>query len=80
MTHEEQIEEISSMILKDGVSPDEQDPEKLSRYMTHAKERYGLPDDGAAELVNEALIYLKLKSGKDFDPLKFGSKFGSGFS
>jgi len=31
-------------------------------------------------LKDEAFLYLKLKSAKDFDPLQEGDKFGAGFS
>ena len=32
------------------------------------------------ELINEALLYLKLKEGVDIDPLTKGDHFGAGFS
>ena len=34
----------------------------------------------AAQLVNEAFLYLKLKESKDVDPIKEGDQFGAGFS
>lgn len=34
----------------------------------------------AAEIVNEALLYLMLKTANDVDPLQQGDKFGAGFS
>ena len=45
-----------------------------------AKKNYGLGDDAAAELVNEAFLYLNLKKGVDIDPLTKGDQFGAGFS
>ena len=78
--HNLRIEKIAEMITSDNTSIDEQDQNKLKKYHNFAKENYGLGDDDAAELVNEALLYMKLKEGIDIDPLTKGDQFGAGFS
>ena len=78
--HNLRIEKIAEMITSDHISFDEQDQNKLKKYHNFAKETYGLDDDDALELVNEAFLYLKLKEGVDIDPLTKGDQFGAGFS
>ena len=78
--HDLKIEKIAEMLITDNISLDEQDQNKLKKYHNFAKENYGLTDTAAAELVNEAFLYLKLKEGIDIDPLTKGDQFGAGFS
>ena len=74
------IEKIAEMILSDNISLDEQEQNKLKKYHSFAKQNYGLDQDEASELVNEAFLYLKLKQSPDIDPLTKGDEFGAGFS
>ena len=76
--HNSRIEKIAEMILSDNISLDEQN--KLKKYHDFAKQNYGLEQDAASELVNEAFLYLKLKQAPDIDPLTKGDEFGAGFS
>ena len=78
--HNLKIEKISKMILSDNISLDEQDQNKLRKYHDFAKQNYGLDQDAASDLVNEAFLYLKLKQAPDIDPLTKGDEFGAGFS
>ena len=77
--HDSQIESIAAQIISDKVSLDEQSPEKLQKYYDYVKTNYNIKGEDAVLLVNEAFLYLKLKSA-DFDPLQEGDKFGAGFS
>ena len=77
--HDSQIENIASQIISDKVSLEEQNPKKLQKYYDYLKTNYDIKEDDAILLVNEAFLYLKLKSS-DFDPLQEGDKFGAGFS
>ena len=78
--YDSQIEKISAMMIQDKLSPDEQDPKKLEKYHNYAKTSFNLNDESALQLVYESLLYLKLKSNDDFDPLQKGDSFGAGFS
>jgi len=78
--HNSRIEKIAEMILSDNISLDEQEQNKLKKYHAFAKQNYGLEQDAASELVNEAFLYLKLKQVPDIDPLTKGDEFGAGFS
>ena len=78
--HNLRIEKIDELILSDNISLDEQDQNKLRKYHDFAKQNYGLDQDAASELVNEAFLYLKLKQAPDIDPLTKGDQFGAGFS
>lgn len=75
-----QIEKIASVILKDKISLDEQDENKLKKYHDLAKKQFHLQDESAVQIVNEAFLYLKLKSSDSADPLQHGDQFGAGFS
>ena len=75
-----QIEKIASLITQDKTSLDEQDQAKLQKYIDFAKKNYNLKDEVAMQLVNEAFLYLKLKSAENIDPLQEADKFGAGFS
>jgi hypothetical protein len=75
-----QIEKIASLITQDKISLDEQDLVKLQKYIDFAKKNYKLKDEAAMQLVNEAFLYLKLKSAENIDPLQEADKFGAGFS
>ncbi|MGI0022830.1 MAG: hypothetical protein ACRD9Q_08225 [Nitrososphaeraceae archaeon] len=74
------IEKIASLITQDKTLLDEQDPKKLLKYIDFAKKTYNLKDEAAMQLVNEAFLYLKLKSAENIDPLQEADKFGAGFS
>ena len=75
-----QIEKIASLITQDKTSLDEQDLAKLQKYVDFAKKNYNLKDEAALQIVNEAFLYLKLKSAENIDPLQEADKFGAGFS
>ena len=78
--HNIRIEKIAEMILSNNISLDEQEQNKLKKYHDFVKQNYGLDQNAASELVNEAFLYLKLKQEPDFDPLTKGDQFGAGFS
>ena len=78
--HNSRIEKIAKIILSDGISLDEQEDNKLKKYHDFAKQNYHLDQNAASEIVNEALLYLKLKQAPDIDPLTKGDEFGAGFS
>ena len=78
--HNSRIEKIAEIILSDNISLDEQEQNKLKKYHDIAKQNYGLNQEEASELVNEAFLYLKLKQSSDIDPLTKGDEFGAGFS
>ncbi|NWJ42869.1 hypothetical protein HX837_01405 [Marine Group I thaumarchaeote] len=78
--HNLRIEKIAELILSDNISLDEQDQNKLRKYHDFVKQNYGLDQDAASDLVNEAFLYLKLKQAPDIDPLTKGDEFGAGFS
>ena len=78
--HNSRIEKIAEIILSDNISLDEQEQNKLKKYHIFAMQNYGLDQDEAYELVNEAFLYLKLKQTPDIDPLTKGDEFGAGFS
>ena len=78
--HNLRIEKIAEMILSDNTSIDEQEQIKLKKYHDFVKQNYGLDQDAASDLVNEAFLYLKLKQAPDIDPLTKGDEFGAGFS
>ena len=74
------IEKVASLILQDNISLDEQDPQKLQKYYDFVKTNFKLEGESVTQIVNEAFLYLKLKTAKDIDPLQDGDKFGAGFS
>ena len=78
--HNLKIEKISEMILSDNISLDELEQNKLKKYLDFVKQNYGLHHDAAFALVEEAILYLKLKQAPDIDPLTKGDEFGAGFS
>ena len=78
--YDSQIEKIASLIIVDKTPLDEQDQKKLQKYYDYAKKNFGLKDQSAVQLVNEAFLYLKLKTADSIDPLQEGDKFGVGFS
>ncbi|MGQ0605356.1 MAG: hypothetical protein ACT4OD_00165 [Candidatus Nitrosotenuis sp.] len=75
-----QIVEVAELLIKDKVSLNEQDPNKLQKYYDFAKKEFNLSGDDSVQLVNETFLYLTLKNAKDIDPLQEGDKFGAGFS
>lgn len=74
------IEKIATMMEKDGLSVDEQNPQKLQKYKDHIKSNSNLNDEDTIKLVYESLLYLKLKNSDSGDPLQKGDEFGAGFS
>jgi len=78
--HNLRIEKIAEIILSDNISLDEQEQNKLKKYHIFVMHNYGLNQDEASDLVNEAFLYLKLKQAPDIDPLTKGDEFGAGFS
>lgn len=78
--HNLRIEKIAEIISSDNISLDEQEQNKLKKYHIIVMQNYGLNQDEASELVNEAFLYLKLKQAPDIDPLTKGDEFGAGFS
>jgi hypothetical protein len=78
--YDSQIEEISSMILGDKISLDEQSENKLKKYHDFAKKQFRLDEEQSIQIVNEAFLYLKLKGSDSADPLQNGDQFGAGFS
>ena len=75
-----QIEKVASLIVTDKTPLDEQNPEKLQKYYDYVKKHFSLKDEAAIQLVNEAFLYLKLKTADSIDPLQQGDAFGAGFS
>jgi hypothetical protein len=75
-----EIEKIANLMVHDGISPDEQDSEKLQKYKNQVKEDCNLDDDDAMKLVYETLLFRKLKSSDSGNLLDKGSDFGAGFS
>jgi hypothetical protein len=75
-----QIEKIATLIIQDKISLDEQSPDKLQRYYDYVKTSFGIEGKPAIQLVNEAFLYLKLKTSGDVDLIQEGDKFGAGFS
>ena len=75
-----EIEKIANLMVHDGISPDEQDSEKLQKYKNQVKEDCNLDDDDAMKLVYETLLCRKLKSSDSGNLLDKGSDFGAGFS
>jgi len=78
--HNSRIEIIAEIIISDNITLDEQEQNKLKKYHELAKQNFGLDQDEASELVNEAFLYLKLKQAPDIDPLTKCDEFGAGFS
>ena len=78
--HNSRIEKIAEIILSDNISLDEQEQNKLKNITSLQCKNYGLNQDEASDLVNEAFLYLKLKQAPDIDPLTKGDEFGAGFS
>jgi hypothetical protein len=75
-----QIEQVAFLIAGDKIALDEQDPEKLQKYYDFVRENFQLGSESAVQLVNEAFLYLKLKTSDSIDPLQHGDEFGAGFS
>lgn len=74
------IEKIAIMMENDGLSIDEQNAQKLQKYIDHAKSNSHFNEEDAIKLVYESLLYLKLKNSDSGDPLQKGDEFGAGFS
>ena len=78
--YNEAIEKIANLMIHDGISYDEQDLEKLTKYKKQAMSDFTLDDKEAMDLVYESLLYRKLKNSDSGDPLQKGDQFGAGFS
>lgn len=78
--HDSQVEKLSSLIVADKISLDEEDEKKLKKYHDFARTHFDLNEDAAIQLVNEAFLYLRLKGVDSLDLLQHGDKFGAGFS
>ena len=78
--YDSKIEQVSSIILADKISLDEQDDSKLKKYQEFAKKHFHIDEEQAIQLVNEAFLYLKIKGSDSLDPLQHGDQFGAGFS
>lgn len=74
------IEQLSQIMKKDGISPDEQNMSVLEKYQETAIQRFEIPQDKAEQFVYETLLYMKIKSSDGIDPLQQGDQFGAGFS
>lgn len=77
---ESKIEKIALLIVKDKISLDEMNPQKLQKYYDFVRTNFKMTGESAEELVNEAFLYLKLKNAGSLDILQEGDKFGAGFS
>ncbi len=75
-----EIEKLANEMIHDGVSPDEQDTQKLAKYKDQAKSDCNLDDEEAMNLVYEALLYRKLKTTDTGDIIEKSGEFGAGFS
>jgi len=73
------IVNISKKITEDNTSLNEQDVSILENYEKFAVS-LGVDESEAAEIVNEAFLYLSMKNAGDVDPLTKGDQFGAGFS
>jgi len=73
------IVNISKKITEDNTPLDEQDVSILENYEKFAVS-LGVDESEAAEIVNEAFLYLSMKNAGDVDPLTKGDQFGAGFS
>jgi len=51
--HNSQIEKVAALVVSDKVSFDEQDPQKLEKYLNYVKKQYHLKDEDAIQVVNE---------------------------
>ncbi len=75
-----QIEKIANMMVRDNLSMDEQDPDKLQKYTKQTISDCNLSEDDSLKISYEALLYLKLKNSEGADPIQKGDQFGAGFS
>lgn len=75
-----QIEQVALILAEDKISVDEHDPKKLQKYYDFARKKFQLENEAAVQLVNEAFLYLKLKTADSVDLLQRGDEFGAGFS
>jgi hypothetical protein len=78
--HNSQIEKIAKNMIEDNVPMDEQDPNKLQKYIKKTISDCGMNEEDALKLTYEALLYLKLKNSDGSDPIQKGDQFGAGFS
>ena len=72
--------EIVNQLKNDNISPDEHDPKILEKYCNFASIELKIEISEAEEIVNEALLYLKMQQSTDIDPVKEGDRFAAGFS
>ena len=75
-----EIEKIANLMVHDGISSDEHDIVKLTKYMDQVKKDCGIDDEHAMKLVYETLLYRKLRNSDSGNVLEKGNEFGAGFS
>ena len=76
-----EIEKIANLMVHDGISSDEHDIVKLTKYRDQVKKDCDIDDDEQAmKLVYETLLYRKLRNSDSGNVLEKGNEFGAGFS
>ena len=75
-----EIEKIANLMVHDGISSDEHDIVKLTKYRDQVKKDCGIDDEHAMKLVYETLLYRKLRNSDSGNVLEKGNEFGAGFS
>ena len=73
------IEKIALKISEENIITVETPSDKIE-YLQKFASSLGVDISNTEEVVNEAFLYLAMKSGKDIDPLTKGDEFGAGFS
>lgn len=75
-----EIETIAAAMIRDGISPDEQDMGVLEKYKAQIMKDCGLGDGDSTDLLYETLLYIKMQGSESGNLLEKGSQFGAGFS
>jgi len=73
------IEKIALKITEENMSVDNPSSETMD-YLQKFAISLGVDVSNTEEVVNEAFLYIAMKSAKDIDPLTKGDEFGAGFS
>ena len=73
------IEKIALKITEEHMSVDNPSSETMD-YLQKFAISLGVDVSNTEEVVNEAFLYIAMKSAKDIDPLTKGDEFGAGFS
>ena len=73
------IEKIALKITEENMSVDNPSSETMD-YLQKFAISLGVDISNTEEVVNEAFLYIAMKSAKDIDPLTKGDEFGAGFS